>query len=130
MQTYLIELSYDGVIELPPIGPDRDNALKKNILEAIATQSVVMADYNPTEIKEFDHVEDYSDHITETSTIIEFLIDVADDELDMHDGGDDIYHYMVDVLELRPVHIAYAWQKEHGALRKTVIGLTSLQHDL
>jgi hypothetical protein len=124
MQTYLIILKYFGRIHLPYKDFDSEIMLLNTVLNAIDTDSVAMLDYVQADMFNFNFTIGLTvDQVFETVTIIEVLLPVDDvDEIDWHDGGDSIFHFMVEALTSKEVSQVYALSKQNGEFVKTCIG--------
>jgi hypothetical protein len=123
MQTYLITLKYYGRIYLLYKNFDSEIILLNAVLNAIASGDVALIAYTEADMFDNGPVKKWTDKdVTETETIIEILMHIDDTDIDWHDGGDSLYHYMANELAVQHVTQVYAFVHQVGSLVKTGIG--------
>lgn len=123
MSKYLVTYKIPGQF---PEG-DSESVLPQ-IIAYLNQGDVELLDFHSTHGDEFDNHEDSTDDVTENATIIEVRLDFieSDDEeenVDLFDGGESVYHYTLEALQTRVSYVAYHYSNGDAPLQKTVIGV-------
>lgn len=123
MGRILVTYKYEGQPE------DTGDGLVKELIGLLQAGGVAMTGWETIHGHEFDHHDDNHEPVLENHTIIEVRLDVneegldPEEQIDWHDGGDDLFHYVLEALELGEPEIMYFYTSGDAPMQKTTIGI-------
>jgi len=128
MENYLVTFKYEG--QLNTLGTHHHNnpEIIKEIIALLRSGGVAMTNWEITHMEELDNPTDLDETILENHTLFEIRLEVDDREgtdeaIDWHDGGDDLFHYVLDALELGEPEITYFYSCGEAPMQKTLLGV-------
>lgn len=121
MALLLVTFKYQG--ELQSVATEAGNdAILAEVIAKLKEGVVELSGYEPTHDLEIDNHCDGTETFLEAHTIFEVRLNVDLETVDLHDGGEDLYHYVLDALELTISSLSYYQCGQEPAI-KTVIAI-------
>lgn len=119
----LVTLKYHEPLEVVPERQDPEHKLLlQRVIELMNAGVIQLGGYERIHAGEIDNHCD-TDTATDNETVIEVRLIVNEFSTDLNDGGEELYEYVLDDLELCIPNITYAYTCGEAPLQKTVIGI-------
>lgn len=123
MRRFLVLFKYLGQLEIPEEKDNRNEVVISQVISKLREGVVALDIYDEIHDLEIDNENDDQTSIIENSTIFEIRLLMDDEIIDFHDGGEDVYYYVLEDLELNKPEISYIYTAGDLPLMKTVIGI-------
>jgi len=122
MRNYIGLLSLNERIDAPvEHDAEATRAVIAELLQKAELGQVNFDGWHVDHSHDFDNQEDSDEPIGGTETHFEIRLAVNEDDIEFQDDGSSFYNYVIDALSFRPSVITNDYEREQGALTKTVI---------
>ena len=127
MSKMLVTFKYQSQLNINTATNYTNGELIREIVVLLRDGVVELCSYKPIEGEEFDNPCIDDDLILDNETIMEVRLEIIDAEeeerIDSHDGGENLYHYVLDALELGEPEVMYFYTNGDIPMQKSVIGI-------
>ena len=128
MDTYLVIFRIREQLEFAKDELESKAGLINQIIDKLKQGDVALLDFNRTHNEEIDNHCDSDEDVAEDHTLVEVRLDIlepldGEDPVDFNDGGEDVYYYTLEALEMRKADVTYIYTCGEEPLQKTIIGI-------
>jgi hypothetical protein len=102
--------------------------LVNEIVTLLRAGEISMTDWQHSHDLEFDSTFHSAEPVIENHTIMEVRLEIHNPDhpqeaIDFHDGGDDLFHCVLDALELGEPEVMYYYTNGELPMQKSIIGI-------
>jgi hypothetical protein len=123
MRRFLVLFKYLDHLVIPDEKDNRNEVVINQVISKLREGVVALENYDEIHDLEIDNENDNQTPVIENATIFEIRLLMDDEIVDFHDGGEDVYYYVLEDLELNKPEITYIYTAGDLPLMKTVIGI-------
>lgn len=123
MKRFLVLFKYPDQLVIPDEKDNRNEVIISQVISKLREGVVALDNYDEIHDLEIDNENDDPNPVIENSTIFEIRLLMDNEIVDFHDGGEDVYYYVLEDLELNKPEITYIYTAGDLPLIKTVIGI-------
>ncbi|MHA3788307.1 hypothetical protein ACX0HA_08875 [Flavobacterium hauense] len=128
MKKVLVTFKYESQLNTSTATNYTNGELMKEIVELLRAGGVEMCGWEEIHGEEIDNPCDTNEPVIENHTLMEVRLEIHNPEhpeeaIDWHDGGDDLFHYVMDALELGEPEIMYFYTIGDEPMQKSTIGI-------
>ena len=128
MKKMLVTFKYESQLNISTALNYTNGELINEIVTLLRNGGVAMTNWKDAHDLEFDSPVHHDEPVIENQTIMEVRLEIRnpdhpEENVDFQDGGDALFNYVLDALELGEPEVTYYYTNGEAPIQKSVIGI-------